>query len=181
MRIAKPKPRIIFLASISTSRGLFYRHALGQIRRLINITPVGVGDIVSEELQRDRRHDRREELLSPRDRQHAVRGRADRLVALRGDDDALALPGAHLLDVRDDLLVDRRLRREEDDRPALADERDRPVLHFARRIALGVDERADLFELQRALEGSRVVVPAAERSEERRVGKECRSWWSPYH
>ena len=26
-----------------------------------------------------------------------------------------------------------------------------------------------------------VILPAAERSEERRVGKECRSRWSPYH
>ena len=26
-----------------------------------------------------------------------------------------------------------------------------------------------------------VVVPSSERSEERRVGKECRSRWSPYH
>ena len=26
-----------------------------------------------------------------------------------------------------------------------------------------------------------VVVPNEERSEERRVGKECRSRWSPYH
>ena len=26
-----------------------------------------------------------------------------------------------------------------------------------------------------------IIVPDAERSEERRVGKECRSRWSPYH
>ena len=26
-----------------------------------------------------------------------------------------------------------------------------------------------------------VITPGAERSEERRVGKECRSRWSPYH
>ena len=30
-------------------------------------------------------------------------------------------------------------------------------------------------------DGRRYVVEAAERSEERRVGKECRSRWSPYH
>src|SRR2546425_646653 len=29
--------------------------------------------------------------------------------------------------------------------------------------------------------GSRTAVPVTERSEERRVGKECRSRWSPYH
>src|SRR5947209_20105615 len=26
-----------------------------------------------------------------------------------------------------------------------------------------------------------LVLSASDRSEERRVGKECRSWWSPYH
>ena len=30
-------------------------------------------------------------------------------------------------------------------------------------------------------DGAPVVVNADGRSEERRVGKECRSWWSPYH
>ena len=29
--------------------------------------------------------------------------------------------------------------------------------------------------------GTRAAVSSAERSEERRVGKECRSRWSPYH
>ena len=31
------------------------------------------------------------------------------------------------------------------------------------------------------MQGINKIVPAAERSEERRVGKECRSRWSPYH
>ena len=30
-------------------------------------------------------------------------------------------------------------------------------------------------------EGRAAIIAAAERSEERRVGKECRSRWSPYH
>src|SRR5258707_12220083 len=34
----------------------------------------------------------------------------------------------------------------------------------------------DLFDL-----GADLAVPQRERSEERRVGKECRSRWSPYH
>src|SRR3989442_14889637 len=29
--------------------------------------------------------------------------------------------------------------------------------------------------------GNRIVIPVGSRSEERRVGKECRSRWSPYH
>ena len=35
--------------------------------------------------------------------------------------------------------------------------------------------------LQAELEGSRISVGSVPRSEERRVGKECRSRWSPYH
>ena len=46
-------------------------------------------------------------------------------------------------------------------RHLLVDEGDRSVLHFAGRIALGVDVR-DLLQLQRAFEGDRIVDPAAE-------------------
>src|SRR2546427_13158776 len=44
--------------------------------------------------------------------------------------------------------------------------------------AFGPDARA-WRELGRPLEG--VFIDVGERSEERRVGKECRSRWSPYH
>ena len=46
------------------------------------------------------------------------------------------------------------LRRDHDDRHLLVDQRDRPVLHLAGRIALGVDV-GDLLELERALHGDR--------------------------
>ena len=38
-------------------------------------------------------------------------------------------------------------------------------------------------DLARVMEASsvRVIAPIPGRSEERRVGKECRSRWSPYH
>ena len=40
----------------------------------------------------------------------------------------------------------------------------------------------DVSDLLSALAGSQVTVSVTEdRSEERRVGKECRSRWSPYH
>ena len=45
--------------------------------------------------------------------------------------------------------------RDRDDRQVLVDQRDRAVLHLARRIALGVDVR-DLLQLQRAFERDRV-------------------------
>ena len=48
-----------------------------------------------------------------------------------------------------------------------------------------VEDDANLREVtQRSLEKERYVVEIAadyRRSEERRVGKECRSRWSPYH
>ena len=48
---------------------------------------------------------------------------------------------------------------------------------------LGVDGqgRLDLNELSRAIRKDTALVSVMRRSEERRVGKECRSRWSPYH
>ena len=48
-----------------------------------------------------------------------------------------------------------------DDGHLLVDERDRPVLHLAGRIAFGVDVR-DFLQLQRAFERDRIVDAAAE-------------------
>ena len=53
------------------------------------------------------------------------------------------------------------LRREHDHRHVLVDQRDRPVLQLARRVALGVDV-AQLLELERALERQRIGGAAAE-------------------
>src|SRR2546422_349622 len=41
--------------------------------------------------------------------------------------------------------------------------------------------RAPFWKKEHAAEGSRWVEAKSSRSEERRVGKECRSRWSPYH
>src|SRR3989441_12999005 len=50
------------------------------------------------------------------------------------------------------------------------------------RGAVAVEAGATVGETFRALfERWGVVIPLGERSEERRVGKECRSRWSPYH
>ena len=66
-------------------------------------------------------------------------------------------------------------------------------------ILITYDDNWDILEILRDLEKIKVtpvvmkkaadeierlreaLVPFAERSEERRVGKECRSRWSPYH
>src|SRR2546422_11145512 len=51
----------------------------------------------------------------------------------------------------------------------------RPSLHT---IAYAI---RGLLEGGRVLQDARLIAHAARRSEERRVGKECRSRWSPYH
>src|SRR3712207_6749345 len=54
--------------------------------------------------------------------------------------------------------------------------------HALRRVAGLSTELEDISEVEyRQLRLERVVLVGVWRSEERRVGKECRSRWSPYH
>ena len=85
----------------------------------------------------------------------------DALVTFGRQRDDRAAARLRFLDVADHLLEHVVVRRDRDDRHLLVDEGDRPVLHLAGRIALGVDVR-DLLQLQRALERDRVVDPAPE-------------------
>src|SRR2546430_16351150 len=49
-------------------------------------------------------------------------------------------------------------------------------------IALSDDERREILKTARACcAPHKVLIAGTGRSEERRVGKECRSRWSPYH
>ena len=55
-----------------------------------------------------------------------------------------------------------------------------------RKIALSIEEAADYTgigrnTLRQLVEWKKLPVLKVGRSEERRVGKECRSRWSPYH
>ena len=52
---------------------------------------------------------------------------------------------------------------------------------MSHRIVLGFDAVADNVMTTDVVDRILVMVPADDRSEERRVGKECRSRWSPYH
>src|SRR2546425_6172438 len=71
------------------------------------------------------------------------------------------------------------------------DRRVEEIVQLARRrgVAVRFEERGQLDRLAGAKEHQGVVAVAAarssasleDRSEERRVGKECRSRWSPYH
>ena len=58
----------------------------------------------------------------------------------------------------------------------------RALRSASRLITVNRDAREELSERLRIDPGRiEVVMPLAARSEERRVGKECRSRWSPYH
>ena len=61
------------------------------------------------------------------------------VVAFVADDDQLPVARFHFLQVRDDLLVHRRVRGDGHHGHVLVDESNRPVLHLTRRVALGVD------------------------------------------
>ena len=78
----------------------------------------------------------------------------------------IAMPSRDLTSRRFESVFSRQrvVGREHDDRHVLVDQRDRAVLHLARRVALGVDV-GDLLELQRPFEGDRVVEAAAEEEE----------------
>ena len=54
------------------------------------------------------------------------------------------------------------------------------VFHFIVVITIGAMVAGFHQEIQRPKE-ELITVNLADRSEERRVGKECRSRWSPYH
>ena len=109
-----------------------------------------------------------------RDVDHVVGVVLDVLVAVGGDRDHVRAAGAHLLDVRDELVVDPiHARRDDDDGRALVEQRDRPVLHLAGRVRLGRDVR-DLLQLERALERDRQTDVAAEVEEERPVVEAAR-------
>ena len=88
-------------------------------------------------------------------------------VPLGAHRDELPFARLHLLHVRDRLLVVHVLRANHDDGHLLVDERDRPVLHLAGRVPLGVDVR-DLLQLERPLERDRDT-PCRDR------GRACRA------
>ena len=116
-------------------------------------------------MKRHHHHDRREELGRDRHLENpvarAIENRGQLGVAARGQRDDQSAPRLHFLHVADHLFEHVILRCEKHDRHPVVDQRDRPMLHFARRIAFGVDVR-NLLQLQRAFERDRVVDSAAQ-------------------
>ncbi len=81
--------------------------------------------------------------------------------ALFADQNDAAAARRDLLHVGQRLLEHRVARGDDDHRHRFVDERDRPMLQFARGVAFGVDV-AQFLELQRALERQRIGRAAAE-------------------
>ena len=128
------------------------------------------GDVVGEELDGDGIEERRHEGVAGRHLDAVEELAAEaREALLVGDHHHLAAARQHLLDVGAGLLEEVVARRQHDHRRLLVDERDRPVLHLAGGIALGVDV-GDLLELERALERQREAGAAAEIEHVARLG-----------
>ena len=89
---------------------------------------------------------------------------SSRLSPSVADRDYQPLARLGLGQVRDHLLAHRVARRDADDRHVLGNQRNRPVLHLAGRVAGRVDV-GDFLELERAFERRRVVDAAAEEDE----------------
>ena len=90
-------------------------------------------------------------------------------VVVSDDGEDAAAAGAGLFEIGDDLFVAGSWQRQHQHRHVLVDQRNRPVLHLAGGIALGVDV-ADFLELQGALKGYREHQTATEKQHVARAG-----------
>src|SRR5438552_10726607 len=146
------------------ARTLSDRDALGEVPRLVHVAAEPHRDVVGEELERNDRDQRRQQIGARGHLDDVLRLRGDRAVARMGDGDDLAVAGAHLLDVAEHPVVGAVAGHQRDDRQPIGDERDRAVLHLAAGVPLGVDVR-DLLQLERALERDRELEAPAQEQE----------------
>src|SRR5205807_8410796 len=139
----------------------FHRHALRQVPRLIHVTAPAHRDVVRQELQRKHGQHGRQQVERLGHFDLVVGQFRQSRVSFRDHGEHAAAARLHLFHVGHDLLVDRVLRREEDHRHEVIDQRDRAVLHLGRGVTLRVDV-GDLLELEGPFERHREVVAAAE-------------------
>ena len=146
-----------------------HRDGFRQVPGLVDVEAAQAGDAVGEQLQRyDGQHGLQERRRA-RDVDDVVRVVLDVLVAVRRDRDHVGAAGAHLLDVRHDLVVHPLVvGGDHDDRSVLVEQGDGAVLHLPCRVRLGRDVR-DLLQLQRPLERDRQADVAPEVEKERLV------------
>src|SRR5918997_6940226 len=123
--------------SCSTPPLSLYRHALGEVARLVHITAAVLGDAVGEQLQRHATHERAQHLLHLRDREDYAARPAGGLVLLAGYRYHVRPPGDGLLDVGEGLLPYESFAQDGDDGAVLVHEGYGAVLNLAGRVALG--------------------------------------------
>ena len=88
-----PRPRISTSVRVADARGralerLLDRDALGEVARLVDVAAADLRDVVSEQLQRRRHHDGREQVGNARHRQDVLRDLADAVIAITSQGDA---------------------------------------------------------------------------------------------
>ena len=148
---------------------LFHRHALGEVAWLVHVAAARDGDVIREQLQRHGGQDRIQRLQRRGQKDHVVGDFPDLFVALGRQRDDRPLPRPDHRQVRHCLVIHRIPRQDEHGRRLRVNERNRPVLHFRRRITLGMDV-GNFLQLERALERDRKRVTASEEEEIARLG-----------
>src|SRR3712207_438261 len=98
---------------------LLYRHALGEVARLVHITAAVLGDAVGEELERHAADEGAQHLRHYRDREHDAARTARGPVVLPGYRYHVRAAGDGLLDVGERLLSHEALAEDGHDRAAL--------------------------------------------------------------
>ena len=145
---------------------------------MVHVAPFIDSDMIRQQLQRHRYHDRHQALRHDGHFDKVVGALAYLLVALGDHGDNLAAPGLDLLDVAGGLFVGVIRRRDGDGRHLGVDQGDRTVFHFGGRVALCVDV-GDLLEFERTFQRRGVVVPASQVDEVVRVGEDFREVGDP--
>ena len=78
---------------------LLYGHTLGQVAGLINIPPEIRGNVIRQQLQRHRHHNRAEGLIALGDIDHFPAVSFNILIPFRGHADDQSLAGGDFLDI----------------------------------------------------------------------------------
>lgn len=160
-------------AALSTALTEVPARAAEILAGLVDVGALEDRGVVGEQLDRQRVEDRRHEGVDLGQLDAVQRLVADLLdPGGIGDQHHQAAAGCDLGDVGGGLVEQRPGGRADDHRHGVVDQRDRPVLHLAGGITLGMDV-ADLLELERAFEGDRVDVAAPQVEHVERLGQEA--------
>src|SRR5437762_2895929 len=118
----------------------FHGDRLRQVPRLVHVAPPTHRDVVRQELQRQHGEHRRQEIERLRHFDLVVAEFRDAGIPLGHDRHDPPAARLHFLHVGHDLLVDGVFGSDEHHGHEVVDQRDRPMLHFGRGVALGRNE-----------------------------------------